>query len=151
MKGNNRYWLALAAFLAIVIVIALLPAKKPKKEVKPTRVITRVIKGKIAIVLDDWGYNLNNIGMLEEIKQPLTLAILPNLKFSKKISQDLHQRGFEIILHLPTEPNEKFNLEKDTIRATMDKKQIGTILSNGLLNIVYAKGVSNHMGSKVTS
>jgi polysaccharide deacetylase 2 family uncharacterized protein YibQ len=147
MKDKSKYWLALAALLVIVIVIALFPAKKPKREVKPSR----AIKGKIAIVLDDWGYNLNNISRLNQIKEPLTLAILPNLKFSKKIPHDLHQRGFEIILHLPMEPNEKYNLEKNTIRTSMDKKQIEAVISEDLSSLVYAKGVSNHMGSKVTS
>lgn len=144
---DNKYWLALVAFLVIVVVIALLPAKKPKKEIKPIR----VIKGEIAIVLDDWGYNLNNISLLNEIKQPLTLAILPNLSFSKKIARYSHQRGFEIILHLPMEPNEKYNLEKNTILTSMDKKQIDAVLLEDLSGIVYAKGVSNHMGSKATS
>jgi len=151
MKDNNKYWLALAAFLAIVIVITLLPAKKPKKVIKPPRVVTRPIKGKIAIVLDDWGYNLNNVSILNEIKKPLTLAVLPNLKFSKKISQDAHQRGFEIILHLPMEPKEKYNLEKNTIRTSMNKEQVVNAVSEDLASIVYAKGVSNHMGSKATS
>ena len=148
MKDKNKYGLAaLAAFLVIVIVIIMFPAKKPSKEIKPPR----VIKGKIAIVLDDWGYNLNNIGMLYEIKQPLTLAILPNLKFSKKISQDSYQRGFEVILHLPMEPKEKYSLEKNTILTSMDKVQMLSAISNALSSIVYAKGVSNHMGSMATS
>lgn len=148
---NNKYWIALAAFLVIVIVIALFPAKKPKKEIKHPRVITRPIKGKIAIVLDDWGYNLNNLSRVSEIKQPLTLAILPNLNFSRKIAQDLHQRNFEIILHLPMEPKEKYNLEQNTILISMNKSQVDLALSKDLSSIVYAKGVSNHMGSRATS
>jgi len=150
---DNRYWLTIAALLVIVIVVSLFPAKKPKKEIKPVRKVTapRVIKGKIAIVLDDWGYNTNNVRILSEIKQPLTLAVLPNLGFSKNISRDLHQRGFEIILHLPMEPKEKYNLEKDTVKISMNREKIVSVLSSDLSNIVYAKGVSNHMGSLATS
>jgi len=151
MKDNNKFWLALAAFLLIVIVIALLPSKKPKKEIKPSRMATRKIKGKIAIVLDDWGYNLNNVKILNEIRQPLTLAILPNLKLSNNISRDLHRSGYEVILHLPMQPKEKYNLEKKTILTSMNKEQIENIISKDLLDIVYAKGVSNHMGSMATS
>ena len=149
MKDKSKFWLALIAFFVILGVIILLPAKKkPKRVVRPP---VQVTKGKIAIVLDDWGYNLNNMAAVSEIKQPLTLALLPNLAFSKKIAQDLHQRGFEIILHLPMEPMEKCNLEKNTVRTSMDKKQIEAVISKDLASIVYAKGVSNHMGSKATS
>jgi len=150
---DNRYWLTIAALLVIVIVVSLFPARKPKKVIKPARkvVAPRVVKGKIAIVLDDWGYNANNVRILSEIKQPLTLAVLPNLGFSKNISRDLHQRGFEIILHLPMEPKEKYNLEKDTIKISMNREKIISVLSSDLSNIVYAKGVSNHMGSLATS
>jgi polysaccharide deacetylase 2 family uncharacterized protein YibQ len=123
---------------------------KPKKTTKPQPAAIKV-KAKIAIVLDDWGYNLNSLPVLDQIKYPLTMSVLPNLAYSKAISQELHRRGFEVILHLPTEPFEKFRLEQNTILTTMDEKAVLNILDLDLENVPYVKGVSNHMGSKVTS
>jgi hypothetical protein len=149
VKNNNRYWLILAVFLVTVII--LLPAKKSKKVIKPSRSAVQPIKGKIAIVLDDWGYSLDNVNTLKSIKRPLTLAVLPNLNLSKKISAGLHQAGFEIILHLPMQPVGKYSLEENTISTKMSKEQIENILYKDLSSIGYAKGVSNHMGSMATS
>lgn len=108
-------------------------------------------RGKIAIVLDDWGYNLNNLHILDEIKLPLTCAVLPNLPYSRQIAQALHQRGCEIILHLPMEPYEEYRLEKNTIQISMDKETIKNIIEQDLSNITHPQGVSNHMGSRATS
>jgi len=108
------------------------------------------LKGRIAIVIDDWGYNLHNLYILEQIKYPLTVSILPNLDYSRTLAASLDKRGLEIILHLPMEPHEKFRLEKNTILTTMDEQAIRNILAQDLDDISYAKGVSNHMGSKAT-
>ncbi|MFA5176904.1 MAG: divergent polysaccharide deacetylase family protein [Candidatus Omnitrophota bacterium] len=120
---------------------------KPRERVRPRL----AIKGKIAIVLDDWGYNLNNLGLVEDIKYPITAAVLPNLKYSGIISEELHSRGFEVILHLPMEPEEKNGLEKNTIKTSLEEAQILRILDKDLASITYARGISNHMGSRATS
>lgn len=126
----------------IFIIIVTRPKKIP--EVKAPL----AVKGRIAIVIDDWGYNLNNLYILDQIKYPLTCAVLPNLTYSKDVAQALHRNGYEIILHLPMEPAEKFRLEQNTIMTSMDGPTIIGIIDNDLVNIPYAVGVSNHMGSR---
>lgn len=119
---------------------------------RPKRVpkVPVVIKGRIAIVIDDWGYNLNNLDILDQIKYPLTISILPNLSYSRKTAEELQKRGLEIILHLPMEPKEKYRLEKNTIMISMSEGNIKNIIEQDLNNIIYAKGASNHMGSRAT-
>jgi polysaccharide deacetylase 2 family uncharacterized protein YibQ len=78
------------------------------------------------------------------------LAVLPNLPQTKKISREARRLKFEVILHLPMEPLEKINLERNTVMASMSEKAIKDILAVDLESVIYAKGVSNHMGSKVT-
>lgn len=132
---------------ALVIIAGLLVIHtRPKKITK----MPITIKGKIAIVIDDWGYNLNNLHLVEQIKYPLTCSVLPNLNYSSFISEELHKKGLQIILHLPMEPHEKFRLEKDTIMTSMDEPAIGSVISKALESIPNAIGVSNHMGSKAT-
>ena len=70
-------------------------------------------RAEIAIVIDDWGYNLNNLRILNSVKLPLTVSILPNLSYSKTIAEVAHAHGFRVILHLPMEPYEKARLEKN--------------------------------------
>jgi hypothetical protein len=132
------------SFLAYIAIILTSVDKKPMPK-KPA-----VIKGKIAIVIDDWGYNLTNLGIAGEIKQPLTCAILPNLKNSRIVAQKLNNLGFEIILHLPMEPKEKYGLENDTIISSMGSGRIRDIISKDLASVLFARGISNHMGSRIT-
>lgn len=108
------------------------------------------LKGRIAFVIDDWGYNLNNLAVLKQIKYPLTLAILPNLTYSRRVSEEARSLRQETILHLPLEPQEELNLENNTILSSMNEETIRDIIDNDLSDVMYAKGVSNHMGSYVT-
>jgi len=153
MKRKKNYKLIIAVLTAVAVIEAIFifvlwQARPPKPGIKKAR---PVLKGKIAIVIDDFGYNLNNLGILEEIKYPLTASVLPNLQYSEGISAALHGLGFEVILHLPMEPYENFRLEKETIKTSMDETQIINIIGKSLSNVVHAVGVNNHMGSKATS
>jgi hypothetical protein len=132
---------------AIFIIFLLSPRPRPKK-IPPQAVVP--LKGKIAIVIDDFGYNTNNLARLKTIKQPLTVSVLPNLNYSKVVAENLHALGFEVILHLPLEPREKYRLEKDTILTSMDEETTRAIINRALDSIRFARGVSNHMGSRVT-
>ena len=137
--------LSLAVIIETILLIYLW-VSRPKKIIK----IPVVPKGKIAIVIDDWGYNLDNLYILDQIKYPFTASVLPRLDYSKATAAELHRRGVQIILHLPMEPYEKYRLEKNTIMTSMGEQAIINIITQDLSDIHYAIGVSNHMGSKST-
>lgn len=152
MKTQARYRaiiiiLAAAVIIEGIVIFSLVIFRPKKRIIKLKPPVVRTEKGKIAIVIDDWGYNLNNLVLLKQIKYPLTLAILPNLAYSKRISQEAHVLGFETILHLPMEPREKVRLEQNTVMTGMDSLAVKDILVSDLGSIDYVKGVSNHMGS----
>lgn len=107
---------------------------------------------KVAIVLDDWGYNRNNLEMLRSIDMPLTLAVLPNLRYSKDIAKESQYKNRQVILHMPMEPKGKFKrLEENTLTADMSQDKIQSVFYKALSSVTTAAGVSNHMGSKFTS
>jgi uncharacterized protein len=152
MERYRKYkiWIVILAVVAVIEAITifeLLVSRPKRRPMKVRPAAAAVEKGKIAIVLDDWGYSLNNLTALRQIRFPLTLSILPNLAYSKRINQEGRALGFEVILHLPMEPREKLNLEQNTIMTVMDEKTIKEILASDLSSISYAKGISNHMGS----
>ncbi|MFH1198706.1 MAG: divergent polysaccharide deacetylase family protein [Candidatus Omnitrophota bacterium] len=151
-NSNNPLvmFLLLVIFAQAIVIFSLLSkpaAKKQVKPVKPRPALEQKFKAKIAIVLDDWGYTLSNLHYLDEINAPITLAVLPNLNYSKTVARQGRGKGCEIILHLPMQPHEKYNLEKNTILTSMDEGAIKRILNSDLDSLVYAKGASNHMGS----
>lgn len=148
-----------APIQAVAAVRASRPATSEKKTIKvaklPVEIIPKIIKkpkGRIVIVLDDWGYSLNGLKTLKQIKQPITVAVLPNLPFSKTIAREAKKRGFEIIVHLPMEPQSRdsVDLEKNTITTDMSDAKIKAVVAGQLSQIPYIKGVNNHMGSKAT-
>lgn len=123
---------------------------KRKKAALPA--ITKKFKNpKVAIVMDDFGYNKNDLDTFFNIKRPVTLSILPGLKYSRQIANLATSRGYETILHLPLESYRKdVKEEVDTIKSGMPEKELLSRLSKDIASVPGLKGVSNHMGSKST-
>ena len=109
-------------------------------------------KGKIAIVLDDWGYSLRNLPILESIRRPVTVAILPSLPHSAEVAKGARAHGHEVILHMPMQamdPNEP--VETGTLQPGMSETQVIQLLDQALASVPGAEGISNHQGSRATS
>ena len=111
----------------------------------------KITNPKIAIVIDDFGYNKNNIQALFDIKEPVTFSILPDLRYSKEVADAARSKGYEAILHLPLEAHGKdVKPEPDTIRHGMREEEVLARLSKEAATIPGLVGVSNHQGSKAT-
>lgn len=153
MDKERFYKILIAILLAVIIAmgLAMLLKKTPPEPRKPPiPKVTKHIKGKIAIVIDDVGYTMANLGIIENLKYPITFSVLPNLGFSEPAARKLNSAGFQIILHLPMEPLENKNLEDNTILTSMDETRIKSIIETDLAAVPGLIGVSNHMGSKAT-
>lgn len=116
------------------------------------KMTTKKAKAYVAFVIDDWGYNQRYIDLLLQIDRPITLAILPNLRYSGYVAEEIKKNGnvHDIILHLPLESKNGDAVEMNTIRSGMGKSDILPILAKDLGSIPGIIGVSNHQGSKVT-
>ncbi|MBI3322923.1 MAG: divergent polysaccharide deacetylase family protein [Candidatus Omnitrophica bacterium] len=110
-------------------------------------------RGRIAIVLDDWGYSMSQVPELRAIRAPLTVAVLPGLPHSADVAREAAGRGHEVILHMPMEavnPDEPRE-EGRTLLKGMARSEILELLDRSLATVPLAEGISNHQGSKVTS
>jgi polysaccharide deacetylase 2 family uncharacterized protein YibQ len=107
---------------------------------------------RVAIIIDDLGYNLEMINALVEINKPLTLSIIPHLKHSKATAQIAHSRGYEVMLHLPMEPENypQYDPGAGALLIKMTPDEIYRTVIEDISSIPYIKGVNNHMGSKAT-
>jgi polysaccharide deacetylase 2 family uncharacterized protein YibQ len=133
----------LLIFAVVIIVFIIILYKAPAKSRH---------EAQVAFVLDDWGYSLNNIDALFQIDRPVTLAVLPHLRYSKEISDMVQKygRGYDLILHLPLESKSGKAPERDTIRRNMQKERVLSILKDDIESIPGIIGVSNHQGSRAT-
>ncbi|HRT27871.1 MAG TPA: divergent polysaccharide deacetylase family protein, partial [Syntrophales bacterium] len=56
---------------------------------------------RVAIVIDDIGYDLSQVDELLKIRAPLTFAVLPHCQHSQEAAERIHRAGKEVLLHLP--------------------------------------------------
>jgi len=108
---------------------------------------------KVAIIIDDIGNNLETDKKLSEIEEDLTLAILPNRGATLSSAKYLSSfNNFQLLLHLPLEPIDSKDAEKDMIMTSMGKVQMENQIKDYLKELnQYIVGVNNHKGSKFTS
>ena len=150
---NKHYKLIIVViFLTILSFWVFHNFNKPKKLVKHkvTRPTSIAVRGRIAIVLDDWGYNINNLPALFDIRTPITIAVLPNLPYSKQVAEVAKREGYQVILHLPLESRCGERSEKDTLYCSMNRNEITERLKQILNSVPGISGVNNHQGSKAT-
>ncbi|MDP2923237.1 MAG: divergent polysaccharide deacetylase family protein [Candidatus Omnitrophota bacterium] len=111
------------------------------------------VKPKIALIFDDLGESLKDLEAIHSLHIPLTISIVPGLKFSKNISYMGSRCGFSVLIHLPLQPKEeqRFVTSKyKFISSSMGTKEIDSLLRYYLNYIRLAIGVNNHMGSAAT-
>lgn len=135
----------------IVIVKKAPVVKKVAKKRKFAAVQKNYDNPKVAIVMDDFGYNMNNLERLFAIKKAVTFSVLPNLPYSKKIARLASSKGHKVILHLPLESNDEYApAEIGTIKTDMSEKEILALLDKDIAGVPGLSGVSNHQGSRAT-
>jgi polysaccharide deacetylase 2 family uncharacterized protein YibQ len=115
-------------------------------------------KIKIAVVIDDLGYENKKINKYFQLNIPVTFTILPDQRYSLRIAQMIKKTGHKYLLHLPMEPGgyPRVNPGEGAILTTMSDFEIEEKFYNALNSIsedatLVPVGVSNHMGSKFTS
>ncbi|RPE00997.1 divergent polysaccharide deacetylase family protein [Candidatus Pantoea deserta] len=107
--------------------------------------------GKLAIVIDDFGYRPSEENKVLQMPAAISVAVLPNAPAARQMATRAHQAGHEVLIHLPMAPLSKQPLEKDTLTPEMSSEEIARILRSAVNNVPYAVGLNNHMGSKMTS
>jgi Uncharacterized protein conserved in bacteria len=110
-----------------------------------------VFAGKLAIVIDDFGYRPHTENQVLAMPPALSVAVLPNAPHAREMATKAHQAGHEVLIHLPMAPLSKQPLEKDTLRPDMSSDEIERIIREAVNSVPYAVGLNNHMGSAMTS
>jgi len=114
--------------------------------------ITRVPSARLAIIIDDLGYDRAEADALFVLPFPLTLAVLPHLAYSADIAEEAHRRGYQVMLHLPMESaNGGAKPEAVELRAGMSPTEATRLLAGMLDTVPHAVGVNNHQGSLATA
>jgi len=110
-----------------------------------------VLRPKIALVIDDLGGERLIARELLEWDLPLTFSILPFTAYAKSIAREAHQKGKEVILHIPMEPHgyPKVRPGEGALLGEMNEESLRRQLVKDIEAVPYIKGASNHMGSRL--
>lgn len=109
------------------------------------------LAGKLAIVIDDFGYRPKEENKVLQMPKAVSVAVLPDATHAREMAIKAHQSGHEVLIHLPMAPLSKQPLEKNTLTPEMSRAEIARIIQLAVNHVPYAVGLNNHMGSKMTS
>jgi len=117
------------------------PVKPPEK-----------VRAKLAIIIDDVGYHSPLIEEYKKFEGKLTFSILPFLPESVNYARMLHHSGFEIMIHIPMEPEDYPEKEpgEGALFVHDSRDEAEQKLRKMIHNIPHASGANNHMGSMAT-
>ena len=153
-------------FLTVVIVLLLIiikrmggPAEEPgtaaKETIEESSAVTAPIrvKGKIGLIIDDFGYRNDEIsdGFLY-LGVNLTCAVIPGHAYSSSFGEKAVSRGHEVIVHMPMENvGENRGEEEFVLRVDMKPDAVKNRVYDALDQIPEAIGMNNHQGSQATA
>jgi len=123
-------------------------AHKISPEISPP-----VLKGKIGIIIDDFGYRNDEVsdGFLE-LDAYLTYAIIPGHEYSTSFGEKAIKAGYEVIVHMPMENTGKTYGEEEFVLTTeMDNETIQRRINTAFNQIPTAIGMNNHQGSSASA
>lgn len=111
----------------------------------------RAPEARLAIILDDLGYERAAAWDVFGLAYPLALSVLPNLVHSADIAEEAHRRGYQVLLHLPMESNGDTKAETTELRVGMTPEEVTRLLAGMFDSVPHAAGVNNHQGSRATA
>jgi len=119
---------------------------------KEFRSLQRPLGPQLALILDDLGNVYRPIKEVLDWGIPLTLSVFPKRPYSRRIAQEAHLRGLEVMLHLPMEPwgFPKKDPGKGALMHGMSPREVKRVLEEDLGDLPKVCGVNNHMGSRFT-
>lgn len=107
---------------------------------------------RLAIIIDDLGYDRSAADAVLALGFPLTVSVLPHLPLSNEVAEEAQRRGDQVMLHLPMESEADGAKPEDIeLRVGMNAAQVGETLAGMLETVPYAVGVNNHQGSRATA
>lgn len=108
------------------------------------------VTGRLAIVIDDAGRDLDSQHIYEQMGIPLTLAVMPDQIHTRDAALSWRAHGLPVILHQPMESVSGIGMEPKVILTSMSDTAIRQMLRDSLSQLPEAIGINNHQGSKAT-
>ncbi len=112
------------------------------------------VVGQVAVVIDDFGHAWDETARaFLGFPAPLTLAVLPHRPGSATVADLARQVGFEVLLHMPMEPQGYPRVDPGDDAILVDDRaiEVRARLRRAFRSVGDVRGISNHMGSLATA
>ncbi len=144
-RSSRRMFLKQASFAAAALML------RPSECLSAAAVPGRSGPSRLAIIIDDVGYNRKNARDYLALGVPLTFSILPQVTYSIELAESIHGAGHEVMLHQPMQPHSAAaDPGPGALYVQHTRSEMEAIVRKNLEDFPFACGVNNHMGSMFT-
>lgn len=106
---------------------------------------------RVAIIIDDLGYQLEAGRRAIALPGPVAFAVLPGTPRAAALADWAHAQGKEVLLHLPLQANaEDKDNEPIGIDLDMSREAVVAAFAEALQTVPHVIGVNGHRGSLLT-
>lgn len=128
------------------------PATPEKPERKPSTSGKSRGKPRLALVIDDFGYNYKIAQRISELKLTATWAIIPSSPYSHKVAELAIGLRQPFIMHVPMQAiSDPTGSKEYVVGLDTSEQRISEYVKGLRRDFPNALGVNNHRGSKATS
>lgn len=107
---------------------------------------------RIAIILDDIGYNRSRGEQALQLPPAVTFSVIPFTPHSKTLAQKAHAQQRDVLLHLPMESADSDRrLDEGGLTQQQPEAEIRSRVNAAIAAVPHAVGLNNHMGSGLTT
>lgn len=150
MKVQRKNYRFIAGIMALLIVIyAGISAGGPTAAASESPSNHK----RLAIIIDDVGNDMKGTAEILAMPVKLTVAVMPFLPTTKKDAIAAHEKGMDVIVHMPMEPKKGRPewLGPGAITSNLTDEEVRSRVEKAIDDVPHAIGMNNHMGSKITS
>ena len=106
---------------------------------------------RIAIIIDDIGYRLDAGRRAIALPGPISFAVLPDAPRANALARLAHERGKDVLLHLPLQATIDDGVGAGTgLHLDMNRRQFGDAFAEALNAVPHVVGINSHRGSLLT-
>jgi polysaccharide deacetylase 2 family uncharacterized protein YibQ len=132
------------AILALGLLAGLAPPLKAETAGEPPA------RPLVGLIIDDLGDRYGDGRRAIALPGAVTYAILPQTTYSRRLAEQAHGAGKEVMLHQPMQAMNGKAMGPGGLSMEMGRRQLRAILAANLASVPHARGVNNHMGSLLT-
>src|SRR5437763_12378081 len=123
----------------------------------PIAVLSSVMPQKkapeIVLILDDVGFDRQPLATAMAIDPNINFAVLPNSRNGRDFAEVLHARGFEVLCHLPMEPQGYPSVSPGSgaVMTSMCDDESARATRANVGAVPFARAVNHPLGSRATA